>query len=202
MLPRVVFLNGPPDVGKDFLGQHLIDKLGYCKLKMTRPMDAALQALLGFDDAAYQTYREDLKDVPQEIFRGYTFRELLIDFSEDYCKPRFGEDFFGHRGADFVCSDSELRYVITDSGFSPEAQAIVDRVGAEHCLLIRLLADGCDFKADSRGYLSDLGCDEIEFTNKKTDKSIQDFLNLFQDLEKTYPTGRLNLITHQPPRRG
>lgn len=183
MLPRVVFLNGPPKVGKDYLGQFLTNEFGYQKLKMTRPMDLSLQALLGVSDEEYRIYREEAKDVPQEEFSGLSFRQVLIDFSEEFCKPRFGDRFFGRRGADFICSESKYRYVITDSGFPAEAREIVDRVGDTDCLLVRLYADGCDFASDSRGYLFDIGCKEIRFTNEKTDKATEDFLNLFHTLD-------------------
>lgn len=181
MPPRVVFLNGPPKVGKDYLGQALIDEFDYHKLKMTRPMDLSLQALLGVSDKEYSVYREELKDDPQEEFCGLSFRQVLIDFSEEFCKPRFGDRFFGRRGADFICSESKYRYVITDSGFPAEAKEIVDRVGDTDCLLVRLYADGCDFASDSRGYLFDIGCKEISFFNSKTEESSQEFLDLFRE---------------------
>ena len=58
--------------------------------------------------------------------------------------------------------------VVSDSGFDYEAEPVVRHFGAEHTFLVRLYRSGCDFKGDSRGYisLSHLGVREIEYQNQ------------------------------------
>lgn len=185
MLPNVIFLNGPPGCGKDFVADHLCVKLGYSKLKMTSPMDASLKALLGLNDEQYREFRETRKDEPMARFGGKSFRQVLIAFSEEFSKPIFGDDFFGQRGADTILAEPESRFVISDSGFRGEAKAIVDRVGADQCLLVKLSAAGCDFSGDSRGELSNLGCREVQVYNDKTEHAVNLVLDLVRSFEYT-----------------
>lgn len=179
----VVLLNAPPGAGKDWMADILCKDYGFQKLKMTTPMDRALQTLLGMTDAEYHFYREVWKDEPDARFNGRTFRQVLIDFSENFCKPNFGEDFFGGRGAMHVLKNPG-HYVVSDSGFQTEVDTFIRDVGPEKCLLVRLEAEGCTFDGDSRGPVTGVACNEEYLFNLKDRKSEEDFLKIVQNGQK------------------
>jgi hypothetical protein len=78
-------------------------------------------------------------------------REVLIHMSENVIKPSFGKDAFGKALV------SQLPYVgvvfISDSGFPEELQPVINHVGADNVLVVRIQRQGCTFKGDSRNYL-------------------------------------------------
>jgi hypothetical protein len=80
-------------------------------------------------------------------------REAMIYVSEVICKPRFGEDFFG------VSRAAKLKegffYIDDSCGFVEELPPLIDRVGQENILLIRIHRDGCTFEGDSRQMIPD-----------------------------------------------
>lgn len=112
---------------------------------------------------------EDRKDVALPEFLGISPRAAYIAVSEDLMKPLHGADIFGRLLLDDMRSAAGVDlFVITDSGFAPEAAPIVAWYGANNCRVLRLSASGCTFRGDSRGYISLPGVLDYEIENPKT----------------------------------
>lgn len=173
-MTKIIFINGPKRSGKDTAGGALFVN-GLAKMyKMTTPMDDALRAFFGFTHAEYKVWREERKDDP--TFMGTRiFRHVMIDFSERFIKPTIGENAFGlmavqrieamktgGSGLDAVC--------ITDSGFADEATPLIEKYGADNCLLIRLYRDGHTFAGDSRDYIDLPNVKRIDVYNNFTEE--------------------------------
>ncbi|CAM0062137.1 deoxynucleoside monophosphate kinase [Vibrio phage K406] len=95
-----------------------------------------------------------LKDLPMYEFPDgvrRSKREALIYVSENVIKPSFGEDAFGKA---LVAQLPENGIVfVSDSGFPEELQPVIDHVGVENVLVVRIQREGCTFEGDSRSYL-------------------------------------------------
>ncbi len=170
--PRVVFLNGPPGVGKDTMANDLV-KFWFAnatKMKMADELKDITHRMFGLDVAT--DFYESVKGNPMPEFRGMTPRQAYIHVSEQIMKPLFGPDVFGHRLLQRMKRLQRNMYLIADSGFVEEAMPIISDVGPGNCLLVRLHAPkrGCSFKNDSRSHLRINHIKSVDVTN---DDSIQ-----------------------------
>jgi hypothetical protein len=150
----IIFLNGPPGSGKDTLGIKLAQTYtGFEIAKFAWEVKERCHALYGRPDYPYD-YFEECKDLPNEFFLGKTPREAYIAFSEMYMKPLHGEGVFGELLLKRMAGQLSYArgFVITDSGFESEAQALLKHYGVNNCLLVRIHGRG-DFSKDSRSYL-------------------------------------------------
>jgi hypothetical protein len=98
---------------------------------------------------------ETLIDCPSEERSTFilSLRQAMIYISELVMKPKFGENYFGvARAKDIV--DGE---VATDSscGFIEELPPLIERLGQDNILLIRVHREGATFEGDSRNYIPD-----------------------------------------------
>jgi hypothetical protein len=94
------------------------------------------------------------KDAPRAELSGYSVREFLIDLSENYIKPRYGDGAYGrwlyhrigriHPAPRFVISD--------DCGFIEEYDALSGG-NRKRVILVKVTRPGKDFSNDSRSYL-------------------------------------------------
>lgn len=80
-------------------------------------------------------------------------REAMIYVSEVICKPRFGDNFFGVSRASKL--QEGLTYVEDSCGFVEELPPLIQRVGQDNILLIRIHRDGCTYEGDSRQMIPD-----------------------------------------------
>jgi DNA polymerase III delta prime subunit len=159
---NVFLLNGPPGVGKDLTGMLLAQMLpgsaSIAKfanvLKVSVHAVIALMANLGKCEPS-DTYEKD-KDEPHPDFFGAKPRDAYIAMSELFAKPLFGKKIYGKvmerqiKDLKAKCCD---HVVITDSGFSEEAQHLIDTFQDVTFHLIRINREGCDFDGDSRSYI-------------------------------------------------
>src|SRR5690349_5487301 len=89
-----VVLNGPPRSGKSTAAKYILDGLLAKSYKVNTDSFAAPMKHFIATTMAEQ-YHNLQKDVPIAELNGYSVREFLIDLSESYIKPRYGDDFFG-----------------------------------------------------------------------------------------------------------
>lgn len=160
-LPKYTFINGPAGSGKSSLATLLCkNDPSVWRESFAQPIRDVLYAVF-YPEEGPISFTFDLRETEAKTRlipysdNALTNREAMISFSEKWMKPVFGEDIFG-RLCLARCRDQEMfydRFVIDDSGFTPEAQYIISQVGAENCLLIRLHRPGCDFAGDSRSYI-------------------------------------------------
>lgn len=157
---KIVLLNGPPRSGKDALGRRISDvsvrEMGTSRVilaKFANVLKLAVHRAFDLQGVGPEEF-DSCKDQPSAAFHGATPRAAYIQFSEQFAKPLFGKRYFGERlGAMLAPHDSsDIVAVVTDSGFVEEAQALVDRFGAENVTLVRLSRPGATFEGDSRSY--------------------------------------------------
>ncbi len=169
-MTKVIFVNGPPQSGKDSVGKILETILPNSKCiearctKMAHALKVGTHCLFRaihgrltpatLSTALQDDIHEDMKDTPLPLYFGKTPREAYIGVSELLIKPMFGKEFWGLIVADRIMGNPKVdTWIITDSGFKEEAQPIIREVGAENCYLLRMHRRDCDFSNDSRGYL-------------------------------------------------
>lgn len=178
-----VLLNGPPGSGKDTIADALFGMVDIA-YEITSGIEVAKFAdpLYGLCAAAFNpTYMwgeilEDRKrkETKSDEFFGLSPREAMIWFSEEVMKPKFGKDVFGKLALRSLGPDDPRyhdTYVFSDSGFPEEAKVIIDALGAENVLLVRLSRAGCNFDGDSRSYWVDedtFGAEVLGIANNGT----------------------------------
>jgi hypothetical protein len=172
-MTRILLVNGPPRSGKDAAGRMIRDATGASVCKFAESLKVGTHGLFSGlagcpDPDTWAAEFESVKDRPRKEFFGKTPREAYIAVSELLCKPLFGEHFFGHVLADQIEEEGPEFVVVTDSGFEPEAQVLVQRFGADHVKVLRLYRQGCDFSSDSRGYIRPTSVEIIELYNDGT----------------------------------
>lgn len=171
----IILFNGPPGSGKDTLANALIDRLhsshiDACLEKFARPLKDCVPAFYGIsvEEFKHMDSSVELKAQPQDCFLGKTCREVQIAFSEDYAKPLHGKNFFGLLLAERIKKLGEQVVCVSDSGFSEEAETIIEEFGKENVMLVNIIRDGTTFEGDSRGYIN-VGCSfKLVLHNNKT----------------------------------
>ncbi len=156
------FLTGHIREFKDELFKIAANTLGLSVAEFKKGYDQTLVEFYGEDSIELKYAVMDIdgdenswvKDHPWYDVEGkvYSKREWLIHISENVVKPAFGEEAFGNA---MVSSLPEEGIVfVSDSGFASELQPVIDHVGAENVLVVRIQRDGCSFDNDSRDYLT------------------------------------------------
>jgi hypothetical protein len=102
------------------------------------------EGVLGRDTFIDSKYRYNVK---------LSLREAMIYISEVICKPRFGDNYFGVARAKAIV-DGETA-VDSSTGFVSELPPLIERLGQENILLIRVHREGATFEGDSRNYIPD-----------------------------------------------
>ena len=144
-----VILNGPPYSGKSTIARELSQYLD--RRHVPSSMDSFAAPMKHFVAVALgQQYGVMAKDAPRAELAGYSVREFLIDLSEHYIKPRYGDGAYGrwlyHRAGRINPSPNFV--ICDDSGFEDEMNAL-----GKNVILVRIERAGHTFKNDSRSYL-------------------------------------------------
>lgn len=154
----IVGFNGPPQCGKDTLARLFAEvvkakhpHLRVLMVPLSNPLRFVAHAMIArvYSAALYESFKKET--FPQ--FGGRTGRQLMIDVSESFLKPVYGQSIM----ADMLIQEvSNLRadlVLIPDSGFQCEVQPIIDWVGYDKFLVCRVHRDGCSFENDSREWV-------------------------------------------------
>ena len=151
----IIGFNGPPRSGKDTIALALSQQLAQTSHieSLSMPMRLAGFGMLGRNYSTEEYQR--IKDQEIEGFGGLTFREWMIGFSEEFMKLKFGKDIWGKilRARIEIAGHPEV-LLIPDIGFIEETQVLIDWVGVENFLLVRLSREGYDWGNDSRRYVN------------------------------------------------
>ena len=172
---HIVCLNGAPGTGKDTAQIAIATALKnggiYRHIKFAEAIDngicAFLPAQLG-EHFIRLRHDPDKKNTEHVTDHGKTAREIMIQFSEHFAKPAFGEDIFGKIAAETLLEDvsffrdwvapenskAQILACVSDCGFQAEFDAFCAAVVAEvpdaKIHLIHLTRTGHDFSNDSR----------------------------------------------------
>lgn len=184
---RVVILNAPANAGKDVGAEYLseVDRVHHKEFKRAL-FDVAIAVAQIPKSVFFILYNNrKTKEQPSDLLFGRSPREHMIHTSEKLIKPVYGEDYFGIALANSL---QEGLNVVSDGGFIDELQPVIEAVGKENVLIVRVHRDGCDFSADSRDYLYDTGCLEVDLEN---DSTLEDYLENLENLVNQWRTGLL-----------
>ena len=170
---KIIILNAAPSAGKDTIAEAAVQKQpNSVKEQFKEPLYGICAAIYGMDE---KTFREiatstSLKETPFTELYGKSPRQVMIEVSEDVLKPFYGKSYFGDLLRDrllaYKMDKYNVEYIfISDGGFVEEVEPLIETFGKENVMIAKMLKAGCDFKNDSRRYLSDLdeSLKEIEF---------------------------------------
>lgn len=153
----IVAFNGPPECGKDTLAQMLVEHMDSritlpvrqdSLSLMLRKVAYTLTGYEGFhlDGPDYAAFKRKEFQLGERMVTG---RQIMIDVSERFLKPTYGEEV--------MASLMLLRYVdyhglllIRDSGFQLEVDPLIRFAKPENVYVVRILRDGKTFEFDSR----------------------------------------------------
>lgn len=156
---RVVLFNGPPRSGKDTAAASIPDAT---LVRFAGALKCATHAAFGLP---IDLDTEAVKDVAQDVFGGMSPRQAYIAMSEQAVRPVFGLNHWGSVLAARVVRSSARLFVIPDSGFASENPPLLEAVGADNVLLIRVHRQGKTFEGDSRSYIELPGVKTVDLLN-------------------------------------
>jgi len=170
---KIFLINGPPSCGKDTIARHVAatNKSNWGIMKFATPIKEAVAHLYGITQEQQNKIEADekLKDKKSDLFFGMSYREAIIDLSENYFKKIHGKDVFGKNMLNRIKSiEYSANILISDSGFTCEAVPIIEAFGADNVFHIKLERSGCTFENDSREYIDaeSLGIETFTIVNR------------------------------------
>jgi hypothetical protein len=117
-------------------------------------LKSSCHTLLGVNPQ-FDSY-EYCKDTILSEFMYMSPRQFYIKYSEECIKPILGKEFFGSCFVNWVENTifDDSTVIVSDCGFKEEILPIINKFGAKAVTIIQLEKPGCDFRNDSRGYIS------------------------------------------------
>ena len=168
---KLILLNGPPRSGKSTAAG--IIQAGNPQRAVVSYADPLKRAVHGLrlGDVGYQMPPdafEPIKDAPQELLCGRTWRDEYIYHAERVIKPKAGREWFAKQ---FIKMAQQTRadiVIAPDLGFQEELIEATRTVGVTNLQVIRLHREGCCFKDDSREYIHNRSVHSADVTNNST----------------------------------
>lgn len=162
---KLVILNGPPRSGKDTLADYLCYRYSNAvHLKFADEVKQKVHRMYGLHESS-SIALEKTKDIPCKALYYLTPREAYIGLSELYIKPMHGKDFLGRVLVEKIKQTPRFEdrlFVVSDGGFMEELEALLKVIKSKCISVARIHRPGCDFKNDSRRYLTQ---EELEERN-------------------------------------
>lgn len=141
---RFLLLNGPPRAGKTTIAKALCEAIPNSYFRQFKaPLAWAVAEMAGVFAFSY----EQVKDTVPPLFAPRTFREVMIDLSENWAKSTFGRSFWARRAS--LTFPREGWVVIDDLGFQEELDYICHQYSAENVVVIKVASNPSDFTLDS-----------------------------------------------------
>lgn len=183
----VIVLNGPPLSGKDTLAEYL-SLQGYHHDCLKNSLYGIMSVITGIEleKVIFYCTNREYKEKPMSEFANKSPRQYLIHISEDVLKPLHGKDILGAKLAKRLKNvDSDI--ILSDGGYGAsieELLPVVQLVGHNNFIVIRVHREGCTFKGDTRAYLTSeyldcYGIKSYDFNNNYS--SIKHLLVGFED---------------------
>jgi len=163
---KIILFNGPPRCGKSFgascMATFIRQNAQWMQpaiMDFAEPLKKAAHALYCvFHSYDFYDFKENehLKSVPSGDFLGMSPREAYIALSEEFLKPRHGEEVLGFLMKKRILRQSGSNVIIIpNSGFIEELKPLVDLVSERNILLVEVHAANKTFDGDSRSYVGD-----------------------------------------------
>lgn len=152
----IVGFNGPPRSGKDTMARMLaehMDSQGVTlpikEVSLSMPLRRIAYAMVGCEGRPLDgKFYEDFKTTHFSAF-GRTGRELMIDISEKFLKPSYGQAIMANLLIQELGSFPGV-VLVRDTGFQVEVDELVRFVGPDNFCVAAVGRAGCDFRGDSR----------------------------------------------------
>lgn len=156
----VVGFNGPPRSGKDTMARMLaehMDSQGVTlpvrEVSLSMPLRRIAYSMVGYEGRHLEgPDYEDFKGTHFSAF-GKTGRELMIDVSEKFLKPSYGQAIMAKLLIQDL-GDFPGVALVRDTGFQTEAETLSDFVGNRNFFVVRVGRSGCNFTNDSREWVT------------------------------------------------
>lgn len=152
----LVLLNGPKSSGKDYMTQYMLKQ--HVQLNLIHPAAPSrdhIENLLGMKLTEEQYNLR--KDLPDPKLGGHSIREEMINYSENYMKPRFGKEVFSKiMYAKMQACMNNVPFICTSIGFLEEVKFFYDLLlegQIDNLILFRVYRLGTTFYGDSRYYV-------------------------------------------------
>lgn len=171
--------NGPPGSGKDECASycHSLYPNSYHRMFKEKLFELVLSIYNISSNEFFNLYNNrETKNLPTEKLRGLSPRAAMINVSENIIKPNFGDDYFGVIAAERMSNENGI-YFFSDGGFESELEPVYNKCNG-NVLIIRLHREGCNFKEDSRGYLSSFK--KAKIVDVQNDKDLVDLYRSVQ----------------------
>lgn len=152
----VIIFNGPPGSGKDaaceFFKRYGFEHLSF-KEELFKETFKFFNVSKEWFMEGYNDRSVKEKNVPELEVNGNMLsrRDAMIYVSEEYIKPKYGDDYFGLQASKRIQPDRN--YCFSDGGFASELFPIINKIGLSDICIVQLTRDGCDFSSDSRRYI-------------------------------------------------
>ncbi len=186
---HIILLNGPPNVGKDFLGTACVEYLNSKRSTKSSHSfkNVKFRDSLVADTARHYTICRDqlldlledgnTKEVAHTRLHGDSPREALMKTSA-MIKGLYGDDVFAlYTLSKLKCNTTNI---CTDCGTEAEYESAIKYLGKESVVTIKLISEGCSFKGDNRVYLDKY--DAVWSNDKNSEKSVSDFNEFVMDI--------------------
>ena len=143
---RYILLNGPPDSGKDYIADLAVQKLGYHKEELKRPLYEMCRLATGmtdFETKARNRYTKDIGLIPYGNTK-VSPRKFMQIMAEEIIKPAAGKDIFARMLYERTKHLSNT-VIVSDAGLPEEV--------LPNSIVIRVIRPKTDFSLDTRKYL-------------------------------------------------
>lgn len=183
----IIFLNGPPGVGKDtaatIIRKKLISTIDY---KLSRPLKRGIQNIFMMSPEVVRVYEAD-KDAPSIFLGGMSYREAQIKLFKDFIVPNLGPDGLAELAKYGTTNAIAKHITVSDAGLTSEVAILVKHFTKAKCCLIEIERPGHSFDDDIREWISP----DLEFMYRKKINNQHD-LELFElQIERTLKEWKL-----------
>lgn len=185
----ILVLNGPAGCGKDTIANRIVNhSKAFKKVEMKAPMWEIAEATLGSNFEKFVELYNDraTKEKPCEMLGGLSPRNFFIHISENWCKPLFGNTYFGERMLQTALDNKYHETILSDGGFAEELMPALE--AGETVVIVRLHRDGFTFSGDSRSYvdISHKNCWTLDVTLEEgqIDAAVEKILDAYDSLLK------------------
>lgn len=172
----IVGFNGPPRCGKDTLAEMLANHMDHQGVvlpvvpeSLSLPLREIAYAMSGWHGSTDGENYERFKVTHFEQF-GKDGRQLMIDVSERFLKPTYGQQVMANL---LIARNKSHGFpavlLIRDCGFQCEVDPLESWVGVDNLYMVNLFRDGCDFSNDSREYVHTNGKMHQVYNNSTLD---------------------------------
>jgi hypothetical protein len=172
-MTHVVLLNGPRQVGKDYIADKFIDlHISARKMPIMWPFKLAAVAEYGLPPSVVP-HLDHTKDEPHAVLGGKTPRQVYIEYGE-LVRSEEGENAIAdvwrkhvHFYKGYGC------IVVPDVRFQPEVEAAKAEFGAHNVLLARVRRRDFDWRGDIGSYVTHWNVCEIDNTLQSENVGIE-----------------------------